>query len=936
MASPHWKPFQMPNNHENATNMPFGRSSLPLSSSSYTCSSNRNHSTKSNSSSSSSYQIDGTSNEQLSSSPGGASSEFREAGIVEKLLPSYGFIQCCERQARLFFHYSQFNGNIEHLKLGDPVEFEMTCDRRTGKPIASSVVKISSEAALIGEELSSEPVTGFITIEVTDDKEGRVAYESRGECFFLPFTKEDIVDKNVELKAKDSVIFHIATDKSGNLRARHISIKTPTPQRFEGVVCTLKDSFGFIERADIVKEIFFHSSECKDFKSLALGDDVEFSIQTRNNKEVAVNVTRLPPGSVIFEDVSPEEQKGQVLKTIERHNSHFNQRQHSSSNSSNGNGNEPFPGKIVYKKGNSDVEIPFGERDIKGEFSLQVGDLVKFNIVTDRRDKLKHATNVCLCDESFSFSGERRDQGYIAALKDSYGFIKCLNREGTRIYFKLAEMLDPNLPVKLNDEVEFTVAPDTSSPGRLQAIRIKALPNGTIMKNLLSMKQSQSVTAQNNTLSKPQPFALSSVSEQLNSVDNIAINGFNDFKEINAYSNKFVAEDCNDFQTQEFPLIDFNTDLEIPFASSKPKNSMSDNGANEGLNINSWSEFLSQLSLKECSVSGESSNQQLDLLNSTDCDSSPVLKPFQESFISAKNKREKSVEKNNERNGVYNIIRNSAQSNSNYKNGLRKMPHGFVVALKDSHGIIQSEDQSEVMFDYSVYSGNLKHLDIGLEVEYVASVKNSKLTADYVRRLPNGTITSDEHLEYTYKVVRSTRCLNSDQNEYWGIIDFVNTVPDGQNEFELNSNLNNINEFRKGDLVSFQFDKDTKKVYNVKRSKQQATVDSIKGSFGFLNFDIEEGKKLFFHMSEVKGDNTILYPGDTVEFVIYFNQRSGKYSACSINKLSDSQRPERLNRLKEESLGPKVVLLRQPKGPDGSKGFTIPRQLNTSVKDTLF
>lgn len=50
----------------------------------------------------------------------------------------------------------------------DPVEFEMTYDRRTGKPIASFVVKISSEA--ISEELSSERVTGFITIELSDEK----------------------------------------------------------------------------------------------------------------------------------------------------------------------------------------------------------------------------------------------------------------------------------------------------------------------------------------------------------------------------------------------------------------------------------------------------------------------------------------------------------------------------------------------------------------------------------------------------------------------------------------------------------------------------------------------------------------------------------------------------------------------------------------------
>lgn len=45
----------------------------------------------------------------------------------------------------------------------------------------------------------------------------------------------------------------------------------------------MKESFGFIERADVVKEIFFHFSEAKSMKDeLRLGDDVEFIIQTRN------------------------------------------------------------------------------------------------------------------------------------------------------------------------------------------------------------------------------------------------------------------------------------------------------------------------------------------------------------------------------------------------------------------------------------------------------------------------------------------------------------------------------------------------------------------------------------------------------------------------------------------------------------------------------
>lgn len=48
----------------------------------------------------------------------------------------------------------------------------------------------------------------------------------------------------------------------------------------------MKENFGFIERADVVKEIFFHFSEAKSMKEeLRLGDDVEFIIQTRNVSE---------------------------------------------------------------------------------------------------------------------------------------------------------------------------------------------------------------------------------------------------------------------------------------------------------------------------------------------------------------------------------------------------------------------------------------------------------------------------------------------------------------------------------------------------------------------------------------------------------------------------------------------------------------------------
>ena len=56
------------------------------------------------------------------------------------------------------------------------------------------------------------------------------------------------------------------------------------------------------------------------------------------------------------------------------------------------------------------------------------------------------------------------------------------------------------------------------------------------------------------------------------------------------------------------------------------------------------------------------------------------------------------------------------------------------------------------------------------------------------------------------------------------------------------------------------------------------------GQFGFLSYEQDEGKKLFFHMSEVESGE-ILQVGDEVEFVVVTNQRTRKHSACCVRKL---------------------------------------------------
>ena len=96
----------------------------------------------------------------------------RETGSIEGLFHSrcYGFIQCCDRQASLFFHFSSFAGNTKHLEIGDHVEFELTYDHY-GRPIASTVGKIAPEEVMNEER---EVVTSDIVMATSTIKEERV------------------------------------------------------------------------------------------------------------------------------------------------------------------------------------------------------------------------------------------------------------------------------------------------------------------------------------------------------------------------------------------------------------------------------------------------------------------------------------------------------------------------------------------------------------------------------------------------------------------------------------------------------------------------------------------------------------------------------------------------------------------------------------------
>lgn len=769
-----------------------------------------------------------------------ANPPIRETGFVEKLLHSYGFIQCCEREARLFFHFSEYSGEINDVNIGEPVEFEMSYDRRTGRPIARSVVKSNSDNVSF-EMLSEERYTGSIVQEAkptknkngcingTADGLGRVTYEHNGECFFLPYGLEDIIDgEHVKVKAGDQVTFFIATDKrNGNIQARKLElVNVPPPSKYQGVVCSLKDSFGFIERADAVKEIFFHYSEYNgDIHKLELGEDVEFDIQSRNGKEVAVNISGLPEGTVIFEDIAIDKIKGKLLRTLKS-----NRRQ-----------SDPLGGRISYDSPKGVVEIPYGDKDQKGDYTLCVGDIVEFNIATDRRDKLQRATNIVLLDETFENSAEQRETGVVVSVKDTYGFIQCTERD-VRMFFHFSEVLESSRDVKCQDEVEFTVTPDPSTPNRNMAIRIRYLPKGSV-------------------------------------------------SFINIRPEKYVG----------------TIDREPSLHRSPNKNNKDPDTGSIIFDFEGAIHHISYL-VKDL----------LDL-------KSPPRYGDKVEFNIGELKRSNSRIALN----VKVLFRN-----------ISTKCQGFIATLKDNYGFIENADhEKEVFFHYSSYDGDPNELDLGDEVEYTVTRKSGKISAENIRKLLKGTIAQEETLRdkgtLQGKVVRPMRIVNPDQDEYCGLVQ-SGVDDDSDNQlypYGITSLADKHDFLQKGDIVKFQVaigkgGKMRAVCIAAMRKYIRARVDSVKGQFGFINHEVEEGKKLFFHMTEVH-DGVEVQPGDEVEFVVVQNQRNGKYSACSLRKITDRQRPEhlvsRLKSINEDANGPRIIAIRQPKGPDGSKGFVQPR-----------
>ena len=66
-----------------------------------------------------------------------------------------------------------------------------------------------------------------------------------------------------------------------------------TNQLKKGTIVNLQHRFGFIKHPDYPSNLFFHASQCKNFNSLEMNNEVTFEIaQNKKGEAIATNVKK--------------------------------------------------------------------------------------------------------------------------------------------------------------------------------------------------------------------------------------------------------------------------------------------------------------------------------------------------------------------------------------------------------------------------------------------------------------------------------------------------------------------------------------------------------------------------------------------------------------------------------------------------------------------
>ena len=254
---------------------------------------------------------------------GGGRIDGREAGRVDKLTPSYGFIRkiggrldddtkIAERggggggggppNPSLFFHYTALARDTRErdLSLGCAVTFSRGEDGRSGKPTAVDVSLAPEEEA-----------------RKIEAREKAFLREQAKSAAAAPATGSDADRWGKEKKSEDSFAAG-ATPSEDDLDLSDPSLEL-------GVVSVMKANYGFIKCCARRDDLFFRFTEVTGGEAaVSVGKDVAFKVEHRQapgqrrgeDKPVAVAIRLAPKGSAVFETVEETFRSGVCVERL--------------------------------------------------------------------------------------------------------------------------------------------------------------------------------------------------------------------------------------------------------------------------------------------------------------------------------------------------------------------------------------------------------------------------------------------------------------------------------------------------------------------------------------------------------------------------------------------------------------------------------------------
>jgi len=457
--------------------------------------------------------------------PGGPG---REQGTISTIKDSFGFVECCDRSARLFFHFSELFDNVapQDLRVGDEVEFSAKASDRHGQDNCARVKllpkgTISFETELEGrwrgeitKELRAPPnqnrnrnrnhddrdggkggrpeqkATGKITLDASESQEenqeeaaadveepaetaaepdaenvSTSSRKSKGGQRTVLFEAPGVTDE-AKLIVGDKVELTLVVNKrTQQQQASKIVLITPNPNRERGIVCSIRDrGEAQIRCADRAERV---SCLATDEKPLEVGDEVEFNvIDLPGGRFGAVRPEVLPSGSVVLDEVVEGQQKGKIVKLDMAREDKWSSRAQEVA----------IGGQVEIIDGPDGLpaRVSFVVKDcptLDGG-SLMAGDILEFKMVKELRNGKFTALDMV----RIQMAADNREQGVVATVKENFGFIKCADRD-IRIFFHFSEWRGERM-LREGDEVEFN---STSRDGKETAARLVMLPKGTVV-----------------------------------------------------------------------------------------------------------------------------------------------------------------------------------------------------------------------------------------------------------------------------------------------------------------------------------------------------------------------------------------------------------------------------------------------------------------------